>query len=109
MHEGTLAASRQGLICGYFALALAELKDRQLPAAWRNKLPPVPNPTESMLGHNLSSKAEVDAVVEQEERAGAVIVKAANNRFWGGHAGYFQDTNQHPWGIAWNPQWVVPE
>jgi catechol 2,3-dioxygenase-like lactoylglutathione lyase family enzyme len=68
-----------------------------------------PSPTEFTLGHNLSSKAEVDAAMEQAGRAGAVIVKPAHDTFWGGYAGYFQDPDQHLWEVAWNPQWVAEE
>jgi hypothetical protein len=68
-----------------------------------------PSATEFTLGHNVSSKAEVDAVMEQARRAGAVIVKSAQDTFWGGYAGYFQDPDQHVWEIAWNPQWPVPD
>ena len=68
-----------------------------------------PSPTEFTIGHNVSSKAEVDAVMEQAGKAGAGIVKPAHNTFWGGYAGYFQDPDEHLWEVAWNPQWVVPE
>lgn len=68
-----------------------------------------PSPTEFTIGHNVSSKAEVDAVMEQARKAGAVIVKRAHETFWGGYAGYFQDPDQHLWEVAWNPQWSVPE
>ena len=68
-----------------------------------------PSPTEFTVGHNVSSKAEVDAVMERARRAGAVIVKPAHDTFWGGYAGYFQDPDQHLWEVAWNPQWVVEE
>ena len=68
-----------------------------------------PGPTEFTIGHIVSSKAEVDAVMEQARKAGAVIVKPAHDTFWGGYAGYFQDPDQHLWEVAWNPQWVVPE
>jgi len=68
-----------------------------------------PSPTEFTLGGNVSSKAEVDAVMEQAKRAGAVIVKPAHSTFWGGYAGYFQDPDQHVWEVAWNPQWPLPE
>lgn len=57
------------------------------------------------LGHNVSSKDEVDAVMAQAKAAGATIVKAAQVTFWGGYAGYFQDPDQHLWEIVWNPQW----
>ncbi len=62
--------------------------------------------TEFSLGHNVASRAEVDAVMAQAQKAGAVIVKAAHDTFWGGYAGYFQDSDAHLWEVAWNPQWV---
>lgn len=61
------------------------------------------------LGHNVSSKDEVDQVMKQAMHAGAAIVKPARDTFWGGYAGYFQDPDGHLWEIAWNPQWPVPE
>lgn len=61
--------------------------------------------TELSLGHNVASKAEVDGVMEQARQAGAVIVKPAQDTFWGGYAGYFQDPDQHLWEVVWNPQW----
>ena len=67
------------------------------------------SPTEFTIGHNVSSKVEVDEVMEQAKRAGAVVVKPAQNTFWGGYAGYFQDPDGHLWEVAWNPQWVVEE
>jgi catechol 2,3-dioxygenase-like lactoylglutathione lyase family enzyme len=63
--------------------------------------------TELTLGHNLASKAEVDAVMAQALAAGAVIVKAAQDTFWGGYAGYFQDPDGHLWEVVWNPQFIV--
>ena len=63
-----------------------------------------PCPTEFTIGQNVSSKEEVDAVMEQAKHAGAVIVKAAEDTFWGGYAGYFQDPDRHLWEIVWNPQ-----
>jgi catechol 2,3-dioxygenase-like lactoylglutathione lyase family enzyme len=65
--------------------------------------------TEFTLGHNVSSQAEVDAVMQQAEIAGAVIVKAAQATFWGGYAGYFQDPDRHLWEVVWNPQWIIPD
>jgi hypothetical protein len=68
-----------------------------------------PSPTEFTLGHNVSSKSEVAAVMEQAKKAGAVIVKPAQDTFWGGYAGYFQDPDQHLWEVVWNPQLVVQD
>ena len=63
------------------------------------------SPTEFTLGHNVSSKEEVDAVMGQASEAGAVVVKDAHDTFWGGYAGYFQDPDDHLWEIVWNPAW----
>jgi uncharacterized glyoxalase superfamily protein PhnB len=63
--------------------------------------------TELTIGHNVGSREEVDAVMEEAKRAGARIVKPAGDTFWGGYAGYFQDPDDHLWEVAWNPQWEV--
>lgn len=65
--------------------------------------------TEFALAHNVASKVEVDEVMRQASAAGAVIVKPAQDTFWGGYAGYFQDPDQHLWEIAWNPQMLPPD
>jgi uncharacterized protein len=61
--------------------------------------------TELTLGHNVGSRAEVDAVMADATRAGATIVKAAAETFWGGYAGYFHDPDGHVWEVVWNPGW----
>jgi len=68
-----------------------------------------PSATELSLGHNVASKAEVDAVMEQARAAGATIVKPAQDTFWGGYSGYFQDPDQHLWEVLWNPQLLPAE
>ncbi len=68
-----------------------------------------PSATELTIGHNVASKDEVDLVMEQARRAGAVIVKPAQQAFWGGYAGYFQDPDQHLWEVVWNPQFDIHE
>lgn len=65
--------------------------------------------TELTIGHNVASRAEVDAVMAQASMAGAAIVKSAQDTFWGGYAGYFQDPDGHLWEVAWNPRWEMPE
>ncbi len=62
------------------------------------------SPTEMTLGHNVSSIAEVDAVMHAAKNAGARIVKPAAATFWGGYAGYFQDPDGHLWEAVFNPQ-----
>jgi catechol 2,3-dioxygenase-like lactoylglutathione lyase family enzyme len=60
--------------------------------------------TEFCLAHNLRSKPEVDAIMAQAARAGARVVKVADDTFYGGYAGYFQDPDGHLWEVAWNPE-----
>jgi hypothetical protein len=66
--------------------------------------PGPPSATEFTLGHNVTSKEEVDTVMAQAQKAGARLVKPAQETFWGGYAGYFQDPDGHLWEIVWNPQ-----
>ncbi|MEX1109565.1 MAG: VOC family protein [Dongiaceae bacterium] len=61
------------------------------------------------IGHNVNSKAEVDAVMKQAEQAGAVVTDPARVRFWGGYGGHFHDPDGHLWEIAWNPHWSPPD
>lgn len=61
------------------------------------------------LAHNVRSEAEVDAVLAQAQRAGAVIVKPGQKVFWGGYSGYFKDPDGFLWEVAHNPFfWVGP-
>ncbi|TDQ39798.1 VOC family protein [Aureibacillus halotolerans] len=68
-----------------------------------------PNPTEFTLGHNVASKEEVDEVMEQARLAGAHIATPAQEAFWGGYSGQFQDPDGHLWEIVWNPAWELEE
>ena len=61
------------------------------------------------LAHNVSSEAEVDAVVVHAVEAGATLVKKPEKVFWGGYSGYFKDPDGHLWEVAYNPHfWVGP-
>jgi uncharacterized protein len=64
------------------------------------------SPTEMTLGHNVASRADVDAAMLRARAAGAAIIKPAHETFWGGYSGYFQDPDGHLWEVAWNPQWT---
>ena len=68
-----------------------------------------PSATDMTIGHNVPSAEEVNAVMEQAKRAGAVIVKPAGKTFWGGYSGYFQDPEGHLWEVAWNPAMLPPD
>ncbi len=110
-----LGLPTQGIVGEEFehgAVAFFDLQDGVKLAIWPRQslchdtgLPlNVPSPTEIGLGHNVLSRAEVDAVMEQAKNAGAVIVKPAGETFWGGYSGYFQDPDGHLWEVVWNPQ-----
>jgi len=55
------------------------------------------------LAYNTRSKEEVDEVLKTVEGLGAVVVKKAQDVFWGGYNGYFADPDGHLWEVAWNP------
>ncbi|MBI1779358.1 MAG: VOC family protein [Proteobacteria bacterium] len=59
------------------------------------------------LAQNVRRRDEVDAVLSQAEAAGGRILKAGSNAFWGGYTGYFADPDDHPWEVAWNPQFSL--
>ena len=59
-----------------------------------------PSPTDLSLGHNVSSREEVDRVMEQAQAAGAVIVKPARQTFWGGYGGYIADADGFLWKVV---------
>jgi hypothetical protein len=110
-----LGLSSEGIIGTEFehgAVAFFDLQNGLMLAIWERKniahdakitLQP-PSATEFTIGHNVSSKEEVNAVMEQAGKAGARIADPAQDRFWGGYAGYFQDPDGHLWEIAWNPR-----
>jgi catechol 2,3-dioxygenase-like lactoylglutathione lyase family enzyme len=68
-----------------------------------------PSPTEFTIGHNVSTREEVETVMTQAKAAGATIVIPAHDTFWGGYSGYFQDPDRHLWEVAWNPAWEVED
>lgn len=61
------------------------------------------------LAHNVASKAQVEAVLEEAVAAGATIIKPAQDVFWGGYSGYFTDPDGHLWEVAWNPNYEIPQ
>lgn len=56
------------------------------------------------IGHNVLRREEVDETMDAAQRAGAEIVKAPQDTFYGGYAGYFRDPDGHLWEIVWNPE-----
>ena len=57
------------------------------------------------LAHNVQSRGEVDAVIEQARAAGGVIGREPAETFWGGYSAVFIDPDGHPWEVAHNPGW----
>ena len=55
------------------------------------------------LGHNVRDKGEVDALMDRAKAAGAKILRASGDVFWGGYIGYFADPDGHIWEVAFNP------
>jgi catechol 2,3-dioxygenase-like lactoylglutathione lyase family enzyme len=112
-HDG-LGLPTEGIIGKEFehgAVAFFDMQSGLRLAIWnRNDLAhdstvpkSAPSSTEFSIGHNVGSRHEVDEVMGQAAKAGATIVKAAEDTFWGGYSGYFQDPDGHLWEIVWNP------
>ena len=55
------------------------------------------------LAHNVGSRDEVDAVVEQARSSGAEISREPAETFYGGYAAVFRDLDGHAWEVAHNP------
>jgi catechol 2,3-dioxygenase-like lactoylglutathione lyase family enzyme len=55
------------------------------------------------LAHNVRSRDEVHAVIEQARALGAEITREPEDTFYGGFAGVFRDPDGHVWEVAWNP------
>ena len=55
------------------------------------------------LAHNVRSRDEVHAVIEEARANGATITREPSETFYGGYAGAFLDLDGHAWEIAYNP------
>lgn len=67
------------------------------------------SPTAMTIGHNVARRDQVDQVLLAATRAGATLVKPAQDTFYGGYAGYFRDPDGHLWDIVWNPALLPAE
>jgi uncharacterized protein len=59
------------------------------------------------LAHNVRSKADVDALLNDVRAAGGEITRPARDTEWGGYDGYFKDPDGNLWEVAWNPQFWI--
>jgi catechol 2,3-dioxygenase-like lactoylglutathione lyase family enzyme len=51
------------------------------------------------IGHIVSSKADVNALLERAQAAGAALTEQPHDRPWGIYSGYFRDPDGHLWEI----------
>jgi hypothetical protein len=59
------------------------------------------------LAHNVRTREEVVEVIETAVKAGAKLLKPAQDAFWGGVSGYFSDPDGFLWEVAWNPHFAL--
>ena len=59
------------------------------------------------LAHNVAAREDVDRTLGEAVRAGATLLKPAQDAEWGGRSGYFADPDGHPWEVAWNPGFPI--
>eukprot|EP00475_Leptophrys_vorax_P005545 TRINITY_DN13346_c0_g1_i2.p1 TRINITY_DN13346_c0_g1~~TRINITY_DN13346_c0_g1_i2.p1 ORF type:complete len:140 (+),score=18.79 TRINITY_DN13346_c0_g1_i2:137-556(+) len=55
------------------------------------------------LSHTVQDQEQVTKLLEKAQKAGAHIVKQAEQTDWGGFSGYFSDLDGHLWEVAYNP------
>ena len=61
------------------------------------------------LAHNVRQKQDVDQLLSQAVRAGATLLKPAQDTFWGGYSGYFSDPDGYVWEVAWSENFQFDE
>lgn len=59
------------------------------------------------LAHNVRTREEVDAALNEAKTHGAEIIKPAQDTDWGGYSGYFADPDGYLWEVAWNPHFWI--
>jgi uncharacterized protein len=55
------------------------------------------------IAYNVNSETEVNETLEEVQKAGGKLIKAAEKVFWGGYSGYFSDPDGNLWEVAYNP------
>jgi predicted lactoylglutathione lyase len=55
------------------------------------------------LAHNVGSREEVEAVIDQARASGATVTREPAETFYGGYAGVFRDLDGHAWEVAHHP------
>lgn len=104
-HEGSETEAAGAIVifelAGGLLLALyprTELaKDAHIP-------PSPPASGEFSIGHIVSERADVDALLSRARAAGATLTDEPRERPWGIYSGYFRDPDGHLWEVIWNPR-----
>jgi uncharacterized protein len=65
------------------------------------EIPPGAQSGEFSLGHLVTSRADVDALLAQAAAAGATVTEP-HDRPWGIYSGYFRDPDGHLWEVIHN-------
>jgi uncharacterized protein len=58
-----------------------------------------------VLSHNVSTREDVDIVLEEAVQAGAELVRPPEDGSYG-RIGYFADPDGFLWEVAWTPRWT---
>ncbi len=58
------------------------------------------------IAYNTKSKEEVDEVLKRAEELGGKIIKPADQVFWGGYSGYFEDLDGYLFEVAYADSWT---
>jgi uncharacterized protein len=61
------------------------------------------------LAHNVRSREEVHAVIDDARKNGAEVTREPAETFYGGYAGIFRDLDGHAWEVAHNPGFELDE
>jgi catechol 2,3-dioxygenase-like lactoylglutathione lyase family enzyme len=61
------------------------------------------------LAYCVRAPEDLERVLAAAEAAGATMLVAARDAFWGGRDGYFADPDGHLWQVQWNPHLEITE
>jgi catechol 2,3-dioxygenase-like lactoylglutathione lyase family enzyme len=59
------------------------------------------------MAHNVTSRDEVQPLIERLAAAGGKVLRPGDAPVHGGFRGYAADPDDHAWEIAWNPSWAI--
>ena len=65
--------------------------------------PVADGPAPLTLAHNVRTREEVRAVMDEMVAAGGTHLSGPEDRVWGGFTGYVADPDGYRWEVAWNP------